>query len=319
MEKDYIKNILEKKFGSKVKIISFQKRKPSFIFSFDVAQQKLCLKIRKKWYHKDLKEVIGNKDIWESTSKEWKALNYFYNLNREDDSLINFIKPIKCIEEINGIITERINGRDFWKTLKDKRTNKRYKHETLRKIGKGLSFLHEKTKERNRSIKFEQKETDNKNLNEKIKKIISRYSGCFSSVAIFMPGFDIRDIIINKNNDIFFLDPGEIKKDFTYKQIADILVTIKIIYQGSFSFLFRKETKNYEREFLRGYFGDKEYDEHLLNSFVLNRLILQYNHTLNSLRRKKYLNIPILEIIIKRIYIDRFYFREIRKIINELK
>ncbi len=316
MNKNYIKKVLEKEFEGKIEMKSFQKRKPSLVYSFDTENEELFLKIKRRLTLNNFDEIIKNEELRNRGKDEYNSLNFLYNFAKQKNLPINFIKPIKYINEINGIVTKRIEGKDFWRVLKNKNISLDYKDQIMEKIGEGLSMLHEKTKEGEGEIYLETKKTGNEKIDKKVKEIIEKSQGKKSPIATIMPGFDIRDVIFNKNNEIFFVDPGKIKKGITYGQIASFLVAIKIIYQGSLSLLFC-ETENYEKAFLKGYFKNKNYDKELLQALVLNKLISEYNSTAKKkIKRKKFLNIPLLKNIIKKYYIDKFYFKEIEKTIN---
>jgi hypothetical protein len=246
---------------------------------------------------------------------EWCALNHLYNTTKNKDCPIKYIKPIAYIKQINGIVTEKIEGKDLWKILRIKETA--HKRKIIYKIGRGIKYLQAVEKKEVQRIDLVQKETGNKKLDKKIKEVIKQYQNQLGFV-VMGPDFDIRDIIVNKRK-IFLLDPGKLNLESVYQAIATLLVTIKIIHQNSINFLFNKNTKNYEKELLHGYFGNKKYNEKLLNLFILDRLLLHYGWAQRSLNQKKFLIIQPIKLLVKKIYIDRFYFREIRKIINELK
>ncbi len=316
MNKNYIKKVLEKEFDSKTEIKGFHKRKPSLIYEFTTNNKEYVLKIRKSSKLNSFKEIIKDRKTREASLKEWEGINYFYNLTKEKNIPIGFAKPIKYIKEIKGIVTEKIEGKDFWKELKNKKQSEEYKKEVLFRIGEGLGLLHLNTLEGEEKIKIKERETGDKELDKKIKNIIESYKNHSTPLAKVLPGFDIRDIFVNKNKDVFFFDPGGVDSDFIYKTLASLITTIKIVNQGEISFLFKEDRKEWEEELLKGYSTKIRYDRNLLNLFLLIRLLSQQKSAQRTFERRLISKFPFVEKIIKKLYIDRFYFKEIEKIIK---
>lgn len=319
MKKDNIEKVLKNKMDTSlnVEITSFEERKQSFLYELEVGGRKYFLKIRKHSFQrkKDFEKAIHDKLMRESTQNEWEALNYYYNITEKEDCPVNFIKPTAYIEELNGIVTEKVEGKDLWRVLKSGR-KKEYVKKSIRKAGEGLSYLHKEIKGGSESAEFNVNSTGNEYLDGKVGRVFEKYTGHPAPVVLGAPVSDIRDIFVSHDNEVYFLDLERLEEMVVYRTVARIIASLKLIRQGDLLFPFKKIDESYEEEFLRGYFGDGGYDEGLLNAFMLEALTMFYNHALKKIDYMNISRIPVISAMVKKFYIDRFYYREIEKVFN---
>jgi len=70
--------------------------------------------------------------------------------------------------------------------------------------------------------------------------------------------------------------------------------------------------KEYEETFLCGYFGKGSYDKKLLGLFLLDKLLLYHNNA-----RKKLGRFYLFGGAVEKLYLDKFYFKEIKNTMDE--
>ena len=311
-----VKQILDKQFrGDKVKIIRFEARAPSFVAHFNAGEKELFLKIRKRWHHEALEESVCDSQLVETSKKEWGALKFLNEVCADEKCLAKFVTPVAYIEEIGGIVTERIRGRDLWEMLFLGTVSEIQKIDFLEKAGKALCSLHDRTISDDEPLEFTEVGTGNIELDRMIETTLVGYVGRLSPVSVSIRGLDIRDVIVNEKNEIVFCDPGVLGRAHRYKSLAQFIVSIKLIHQGAFSLLSQTVTaENYVQAFLRGYFGEGG-DQYLLNLCVATELTRRYKRALKKLERRKIAKLPFFGWILRKSYIERYYFREIKKCI----
>jgi len=100
-------------------VVTFLKRPYSLIYEFTARGKHFILKVRKnEEITHNFQEIISNNTFKEKARGEWEALSYFYQKTRDNECPVNFVKPIKYIEGLNGIVTEKIEGEDFYQMLR---------------------------------------------------------------------------------------------------------------------------------------------------------------------------------------------------------
>lgn len=126
-----------------------------------------------------------------------------------------------------------------------------------------------------------------------------------------LKGLDIRNVLIDKQDRLYLLDPGRMKKTHLEADLARFLMTYRIIYWGSkFLLLFREPDAKAEIAFLESYYLNNRPSSHWLLSFFLLKEQLKHWHTsLDSLQKRPWPS-P-LKRIMAIIYVNPFYIRQI--------
>jgi len=132
-------------------------------------------------------------------------------------------------------------------------------------------------------------------------------------------GFEVRNILWDTSaNQLYLVDPGVIKDRPRLEDLARFMVSLDVLYWGSMWFLFEyKASAALEHAFLQGYFRQGVAPGAWLRFFKTRELLKQWSAAYEVLRAKK---LPKgLSGLIRKLYIDRFYFREIEKNIHILE
>lgn len=317
MNRNILKKMVFKELDleAEPRIIYLEQRRLSLICELIGDKRRFFLKIpEKREETNDLSEL--NKKIKERGFSEWQDLNYFYNLTKGDDCPISYVKPVAYISKLGGIVSEKSEGSDFYKSLIKANSEEKIEEnkEVLKKIGKGLAFIHKQAKKEKREVKFMVENVNNETLDRRIKKIFSKEEEHYSTTTRNLTAIDVRNIIINPQEEILFLDPTR-REGQIYRELADFLINMKILYQGKLNFPFKKVNEEYKKSFLKGYFKNKEYNERLLGLCLLARITREYNKSIRKID-KRIPKVHYLKNILVKIYLNRFYYQEIKKIIK---
>ncbi len=296
----------------KPKIFYSKQRKLSWVCYFSDDEREYVLKIPQR-------AVRGKGDGQVETQRkaeaEWISLNYFYDLADSDDCPINFVKPVAYLSELNGVVTEKVSGSDLHRLLKrdHRKLEKEKNRDLLRRVGAGLSFLQARQRKEVKKLKFKWKKTDDLVIDEKLKNIFEENRSDHFYTVESMTGFDIRDILVSEEGQVYLVDPGGVEKRYIYETVANLLSTLKILHQGDLFFPLRTVSRAYEKALVEGYLGDDQCDQKLLGVFVLAKITKLYKIARDRKLPHRFGSGKVLT----KIYLDPFYKREIKKTIKE--
>jgi len=268
---------------------------------------------------------------------EYDSLLFLNNnwINRE----VQFVNVLGYNNNHNAIFTEKVDGKDFWKIVKDadfkKKVGLDYKMKDVCSLLKKFGCAHnlhqlnnieeeklfnwKKYIEKIRVLKNELGSPIEKSLSYEVEKVLelTKNLEIQSFTTKTLKGFDIRNIIYQKNGNITIIDPGILKTDFRQVDIARFLVTFKIIYWGSLRFfLGLVPSKEFEYSYLKSYKADLEYDS-ILKFIVIKELLRHWVTAERVLLFKKW-NIHLKEYL-KKYYISPFYTTQLNKALNDFK
>ena len=126
-----------------------------------------------------------------------------------------------------------------------------------------------------------------------------------------LKGIDIRNVLIDKQDRLYLLDPGRIKITHREADVARFVMTYRILYWGSKLLpLVQEPDPKAEAAFLESYYSHGHSSCHQLSSFFLLKEQLKHWHTaLHSLQQRPWPS--QLKRIVAKVYVNPFYVRQI--------
>jgi len=269
---------------------------------------------------------------------EYESLTYLYRNWDAHDLRIFSPWPIGFLKEYNAIVTERFYAGEIFHLF-------RYQDIKLRTIGaKNNSMIGYMRRLGSAIARFHRKnvtevDVDLTPLISKVEGLISRLdllgadAKLMERIGIILPtirsvklrssytktlkGLDIRNIFVNKDGDLFLLDPGKMKEDWCEMDLARFLVTCRILYWGSLIFFLRlSPEKVYEEQFIEAYYADRKIPKELLHLCMIKELLKHWNMAYVVLSLKSWPD--NVKALIKRFYIDPFYKKQISMEMEQL-
>jgi len=189
------------------------------------------------------------------------------------DDEVHYVEVLGRIENINALVTRRIFGEDFsvWLRKVEREPNE-LAISRLGRVGRSLAEFH--------ANRAGQDLASRKRLAAKFASYVERLrrfdvrrhacgrivglasaeaikSGCtYSPVTATLKGLDVRNLLIERDGRLVFLDPGAIKPDSPLADYARFAATLRLLYWGRMSFFVgRTPRAEYRQAFERGYFG----------------------------------------------------------------
>lgn len=249
-----------------------------------------------------------------------------------DDLEVRWVNIYGFIREYNAIITNRIFAEEALSVFRrlDLRRRFGFRKDAIRlrhsmsRLGTALGRFHRdnakprifRLSETMPKFDFYCRALSNLTTNVLPKQIfeILQSIGNIEIEGVAVPtlkGIDIRNLMIDGEGRLFFLDPGKMK--FTYREadLSRFLMTYRILYWGSMLFpFFREPDLVAESAFLESYFSGSQVPCSRLLSLSLLKEQLKHWHTgLDSLER---LNWPArTKRLVAAIYVNPFYTRQV--------
>jgi hypothetical protein len=310
----------------------------SICFKMDVKDRSKCngvyVKIPKEnLYKKSSKQITPlSTDDRKFALGEYRSLVHLLKFWRSDDINVFYVKPLTFISEYNAIVTELAYGKDLfrefrrydvrWRLRTYETSNKM--HGILFRLGKGLRRFHETSMREERFSsdatfgKVQERCFDLRSLGiscgvlDKILTSVDSLEGYFAAThrTKTLKGLDIRNVLIDKDENLYMLDPGKINEDYKEVDLARFLVTCRILYWGSIAFFLHvSPDRSYEESFLLGYFGRKETPNKVLIIFIVKELLKHWYLAHLALQLKSWPK-PF-KTFLRRFYIDPFYEKQI--------
>jgi len=124
-----------------------------------------------------------------------------------------------------------------------------------------------------------------------------------------LKGIDIRNMLIDKQDELVLLDPGKTKVTFREADVARFLMTYRILYWGSLQLLLlRRPDPEAEKAFLRAYYGADE-TPLLLCLYFIKEQLKHWHTALDSLRRLPWPG--LVKTWVAHVYVDPLYSRQL--------
>lgn len=271
--------------------------------------------------------------------EEYRSLVTLSEFWDSGDIKVNFVKPLKFINNYNAIITERVYAQHLFKFFRKcdllrkigLAKNNDPMYDILCRIGKALAKYHQKSFKKKVFIIDETISKINNyclllsqfGVEQHILKSImaglaeTKGYNSASHITKTIKGLDIRNILFDNNYNIYMLDPGKTKQDYNEMDLARFIVTCRILYWGSFLFFHQLSPHDsYENMFLKGYYYNDDHPGKLLIIFLIKELFKHWVMAYKVLQINKW-PMPIKRFL-KFTYIDPFYKNQLYRELNKL-
>jgi hypothetical protein len=301
--------------------------------TFDAEQKGIYVKIPKIiLFNKENEKIMPlSSDDRRLAEDEYHSLVHLSKHWPNDDMNVRFVKPLGFLKEYNAIITERFIAKHFFKMFRQfdlqRRFNKKpdITHHVLSRLGTALSRFHQ--------ISIAECKFD-------IEIILYKMEGCCAELKSFgicekfinnviqklqtikdieiythhtntLKGFDVRQVFIDKEDNVFLLDPGKMKTDYKEKDLARFIATCRILYWGSILLFLRiSPNPSYEESFLHAYYGNRKRPIKVLSILTIKELLKHWRMAYTVAGIKSWPS-PIKRFL-KKTYIDPFYKSQIK-------
>jgi hypothetical protein len=311
-------------------------------FSIDLVsnsqQRGVYIKIPKADFSRDHIFPITSDDR-RLAEEEYRSLVTLSEFWDSGDIKVNFVKPLKFINNYNAIITERVYAQHLFKFFRKcdllrkigLAKNDDPMYDIFCRIGKALAKYHQKSfkkkvfiidetisKFNNYCLLLSQFGVEQHILKSIIAKLAeTKGYNSASHITKTIKGLDIRNILFDNNYNIYMLDPGKTKQDYKEMDLARFIVTCRILYWGSFLFFHQLSPHDsYENMFLKGYYYNDDHPGKLLIIFLIKELLKHWLMAYKVLQIKKW---PMpMKRFLKFTYIDPFYKNQLSRELNKL-
>ncbi len=257
-----------------------------------------------------------------------------------NDLRVQFIKPLGFVKEYNAIVTERVFATYFLGKYRQVDISNRFKilsqtdriQRIMWRLGKALTTYHQTSiresgfsmdqivlKIKQNLSRLNSSGLDIKYSNKLLKRLIA-FQDFTEKIYITktLKGLDIRNILIDKSENLFLMDPGRMRYDCREADLARFIVTCRITYWGTpYFFLKLSPCLSYERFFLDGYCGDNEKISKVLGILIIKELIKHWKAAYAALFWKKWPQ--TIKKFLRKTYIDPFYRLQINTEISKLE
>ena len=335
--------ITRKLFDPKSVIISpLQTNYFSFVFSMDIKTENESLKIFVKIPKEDLrakgKTILpiseGDRKMAQAEAESLRRLESEW---KGDELKVHWVKLYGEIPEYNALITKAVTGLEAFNVFRRWDSRRRYGNlsdynrliSAMGRLGAALGRFHKisaKPVNFNTDILIHKmirycSEIENHPLGTKIKSVIddiNKFGGQeFSAIKVpTLKGIDIRNILIDEEDNLFVLDPGRIKLACREADLSRFLMTYRILYWGSIKFILGlKPDLKGENAFLNNYYKNSSAPSvRLLHMFFVKEQLKHWHTALESLEMRSYP--AMIKRLIAGIYVNPYY---VCQILTELK
>lgn len=249
---------------------------------------------------------------------------------RADDLDVRWVTLRDVFPEYNAIITDRVTGEEAFQVFRHMDIRRRLGlaedgrrlRRAMERVGAALGRFHQQRVSRKRfrfaemmpKIEYychEIAAATNNPLPKRTLTVLRRLSNweCDALEAPTLKGIDIRNMLIDKQDRLFFLDPGKTKITFREADLARFLMTYRILYWGSLQLLmFRRPDPEAEKAFLCAYYSGDGVSP-LLRFYLIKEQLKHWHTALDSLQRLPWPG--IVKKWVARVYVDPIYSRQL--------
>jgi hypothetical protein len=291
----------------------------------------LFVKIPKTYELKRTIDPITIKDRKLGT-EEYRSLSKLSNKWNSEEIKVHFVTPINYYEEYNAIIIEYLPSSDFFSYLRTKDLLRRLKlnvsegreAEALFDLGAALRRFHQ------------QDGVETQFSMARVVEKIARYCADLEAYGVSqeylrpvgkiinglahsrtetlwtdtIKGLDVRNILMDRGDRIYLVDPGKMEKDYREADLARFIVTLRILYWGSLWFFIGiTPDEIYETKFLHGYYERKPNRDIILTTLIIQEYLKHWRRAYRALSLKRWPS--LMKSFIKLAYIDAFYQKQI--------
>lgn len=246
------------------------------------------------------------------------------------------IRPLDYIAEFNAILTHQVEGRDLYLQcrrdalkclllLKKSTAMDSY----LFHCGQWLHHFHhgsgrlrycttrtqdyfDEVREYERAI--DEDCTDRQRFRNLMNTFCSIHIDEVTPLVPMCEGFEIRNILVDKNRTVYVVDPGRIREGHGMDDLAHFLVSISMLFWGGPLFVLRfRSLEKYRVCFLNGYFSSNQEIPFikLLCWFEAKEVIRQWKEAYFILSYKNYPD--FVREWMRRYYVDPFFFASLER------
>ncbi len=310
----------------------------SFIFSVDVIDnhihklKTIFTKIPKTNRNaQSLSEIVNDEEAKKQTYREYITLKKL-NASHSNASTLKVIRPLDCFDDLGALILEGFSERNLYVQIRANRKKSQTEQfqDILFRCGRWLAKVHKtrKMENNNKPIKerflqslrhYQYPICQTPKLYQRIHVIADKYVNRHENKFHFskvIDGFEIRNILIG-DREAGVMDLRE-KKGFLHDDIARFIISIKIVYWGTFWFILKRQPDPfYIKAFLKGYRSVLDLSDSFMQLFLLKEMLHQYSNAYSSLSDKQFST--YIQKVVEKIYVDRFYQYEIKKILTQME
>jgi hypothetical protein len=246
-----------------------------------------------------------------------------------DSEGVRWVRLLGRIPPLNALITGRVHGIEALDWLRDADVRaRRGDHTTLdqaadamRRFGRALGQFHGEgtpaiwTPDRTQA-KYD-RDADRLQLPARLRRNLSgatvRLVGeqAHGRLVSTLKGIDLRNMLVGERGHLFILDPGRMKSTFREADLARFILTLRITHWGRWFFpLVGEPSRRLEASFLQGY-HDAGFPpvEGLLRVFLLKEVLKHWVAAVDALAKRRLP--PLASPVVRRLYIDHFYRRQL--------
>lgn len=247
---------------------------------------------------------------------------------RADDLDVRWVTLRDVLPEYNAIITDRVTGDEAFQVFRGMDLRQRFGlansgrrlRRAMERIGEALRRFHQQRStekifhfsEMMPKIEYyclELAAATNNPLPKRTLKALRQFSSweCDALETPTLKGLDIRNVLIDKQDRIFLLDPGKTKMTFREADLARFLMTYRILYWGSLQLLLlRSPDPEAEKAFLRAYYASDDVPP-LLRFYLIKEQLKHWHTAVDSLQRLPWPG--IVKEWVAYAYVNPFYSR----------
>jgi len=243
---------------------------------------------------------------------------------------VNFATPLAFVESSNLLVTEELPGEHLHAQMRRRLLKKKLSFGSVggdplvpcfARIGKALGAFHREHRAPKNAIaasvadklistsKAIHRQTGidlalvvNACIGEDVLEILN------NTQAKTMKGFDIRNIIVDGRECINIIDPGKIKVDTALADVARFIVTIRLVFWGSwYCPLIVSEVDEYEDAFIDAWQSESGLATDGLSILVIKEVLRYWLIGLDAAAR--YAPNTLLESALKKYYVNRVFLR----------
>jgi len=258
---------------------------------------------------------------------------------RSDDIGVSWVRLYDFFPQYNAIVTDAAEGKDAFALFRKLDLRRRFGWQNdserlcaaMTRLGTALRRFHQKNAKK---IFFRLDELLPKleRYCNEIEAIIKRsypnhVKQILNSIADInidavevttLKGIDIRNILVAKEDKLWLLDPGRMKRTCREADLARFIMTYRILYWGSSLFLLGlKPDWRAEQAFLDAYYENSTPPSpKLLSLYLIKEQLKHWWTALDSLRMLPYS--PRLKKLVEVLYVNPYYIRQLKTEIQKV-
>lgn len=234
--------------------------------------EEYVIKIPKTYNQQIIKEAFSGKDNAAQSLNEFQCLNKLYR-NSDQDIKVSVVKPLYFVQEINGILLEKMRGDKLFELIRGKRISEEKILELLHRIGFFMSQCHQVNGVYNKSVFLDRIEVNNEVLQSRALDCLDYFHGDqnVDYTSMFL-GFEIRNVFYCMDTDTITIhDLQEVNDRPVYEGIAQFVVSLDLINWGR---LFPTRLPiSYHQSFIDGCLGEERLKIGLLVRYIIKEYL----------------------------------------------